>query len=149
MSSDTLKTSASQVGGRKPMPPMTWVSAMWCAGETQSFHGRGNCDQLALHRASKKRPSWLANEMPEEHSTWPIWTSHKCPCEHNLTVQKMWENQFWKLRAMEKRLATGVHRSSYPWTSTARNYSQAWRIVCRGRKREGWARLKILMGGSR
>lgn len=70
ISPDTLKTSANQVGGRKPML-QTWMSAMWCAGKTQGFHSRGDCDQLALHRASKKRPSRLANEMPEELSTGP------------------------------------------------------------------------------
>lgn len=70
ISPDTLKTSANQVGGRKPML-QTWMSAMWCAGKTQGFHSRGDCDQLAPHRASKKRPSRLANEMPEELSTGP------------------------------------------------------------------------------
>lgn len=70
ISPDTLKTSANQVGGRKPML-QTWMSAMWCAGKTQGFHSGGDCDQLAPHRVSKKRPSRLANEMLEELSTGP------------------------------------------------------------------------------
>lgn len=111
---------------------------LWSAGPAQS-----------VQETSLTAGEWNARGALYLAKASSIWTSHKCPCEHDLTVQKMWQNQFWSSVRWKKRLATGVHRSPYPWTSTARNYSQVWRIVCRGRKREGWARLKILMGESR